>query len=259
MSLRLPGGDADRLVGRSKPPFDVLALRVGDDTEDPLLYPLVGEGPSLVAAEPGDGTSSRAAVAKGLAVAEAYPRRDQHLGGVSNVHIRVAVTDSRVTFACDKYEKGGGWFGLGGQGVAVAAVANVASRAAAARRRRDKTLVGHVRHSWLSMIACRRPSGLVGGDILRLGMTEAVGGNVRGLVVTVTFPKGIDGPAVASEILARAVADRLRQPVDDATADTLGALAMAAPRLDTRGPDFASVQIPGALPATNQIDGRLGQ
>ena len=253
-------GLGDHDTGRNTPldsspiPFDVIAVRNRHDADDDgFLYPLADEDLSSAAAEAEDGFSQWT-VAKGVVVEEISPRRSR-VARLSDVSITLTVTNSRVTLACRKYDKGGGWLGFGGEGAAVAVIANAFSHAAAAYRRSGRLMVGHVRYPWLSAVACRRPKGITGGDTIRLGLTDALTGPPRSLLVTLTLPKGVDGPKVAGEIISRALADRRHRHLDEGTTARLAALQANPPQLDTRGPEFAVVELPGSTPVTRRPDG----
>jgi len=74
----------------------------------------------------------------------------------------VVVTDRRIGFLTTRFDKGGGWVGLGIAGLAVAATANAVSKRRAAERSAGRVAVGQVRHEWITEISLRRKKALIG-------------------------------------------------------------------------------------------------
>lgn len=81
------------------------------------------------------------------------------------------MTSERLLVHCDKFDKGGGWFGSPGAMV----IANTISAVAAASRRRGKTLLGHIRHDWISTVQFEARRGFLRPGQLILYWDDAVG------------------------------------------------------------------------------------
>lgn len=227
--------------------FDVLGVRsIGDREGGAVLYPFVAPDGATVALEPPDGPHPQQAVANSVTVFETKPRSGQKLVGVSNAAVWLTVTDSRVTMACERYDRGSRWFGFG-DGAFLAAAANIVSSAAAARRRQGKLLVGQVRYEWLASIALRRRRGFLGEDQLRLTLGDHTGSDLRELSVVFGLPKGINSAAIAANIAARTTLHRCT-PAERAAGAALGDLDNL-PWLKATGSGFSVYPIPGSVPA----------
>lgn len=122
-----------------------------------------------------------------------------------------AVTDARVVFACEKYDKGGGWIGVGAAGFTFALAANAVSKVRAARRRQGTVLVGQVRYPWLAFVGTI-PSSWWGKSQLALAAytSKAEGGGGQTLTLHSPVSESVDVHELAAEIARRASAWRLR-------------------------------------------------
>jgi hypothetical protein len=128
---------------RDVPPPDV-PMDIGESS---LLLPLPGQENNSIVFEDRDGSDIKTFTAKSFF----YKENDFMTAKASNLNITVFVTAARVAFACTRYEKGGGWRGVGG-GAILAIPLNAASMAKAAYQRRGKMLVGQVRYQSLSAV-----------------------------------------------------------------------------------------------------------
>jgi|ERR1035441_1433426 hypothetical protein len=120
--------------------FSMLAIRTTED-DDGRLYPVPGEDKGSVRSEQWDGEPLRLG-ASAVTVQELRAGTWRTLQRLRNVKLDVLITSSRVVVSCSKYDKGGGWIGFGGGGVAFAMAANGVSKARAAHRRHGKLRVG---------------------------------------------------------------------------------------------------------------------
>jgi hypothetical protein len=68
----------------------------------------------------------------------------------------LVISDRRVIYFRTDFEKGGGWVGFSAGGLAVATVANIASKRAAAKKTAGKVSIGHVRYEWVQSAAYAR-------------------------------------------------------------------------------------------------------
>jgi hypothetical protein len=95
----------------------------------------------------------------------------------------VVVTDQRVMFTCAAWNVGGGYSSIGAP--LTAAVMNVASKAAAAARRRGTVVVGQMRWEWLAHVQVLWGSSTAGG---RLRRASSVPGTVSLLTKAFRVP-----------------------------------------------------------------------
>ena len=86
----------------------------------------------------------------------------------------VVITDRRVAFSSNDFDRADTYFGMGGLGAAVSVVANARSRKKAAQRREGKMLVGHVRHEWITGVTLDRVR-WIGGPTTILGLRVRMG------------------------------------------------------------------------------------
>ena len=132
--------------------YNILGVR-DNDAGDDQFYPIPGEQKDSVQRAEHDGEVWGPITVGELAVHEVRSGGGpQRLLRIEDIKAAVRITDSRVTVACSKFAKGGGWTGFGAGGIAVALTANAVSKARASRRRQGKMLVGQVAYPWLLSI-----------------------------------------------------------------------------------------------------------
>lgn len=228
--------------------FDVLAIRSGLDDGDDVLYPALSDAssPEIIAMEAYDGPSVARVVATAVSVMRVREGGLKTIASLRDVKIDIYITDGRLAFACEKYDKGGGWVGFGGGGVLVAAAANAVSKARAASRSRGKVLVGHLRYPWLKAVGASSKSGFGSSEAIRLEYSEMLSGAPVRKLIELKLPKNIDATLVASEIIRRAAAFRLAHyPEMTAAARTgFASLSQSPPRLLPGPKKFAFQQMP---------------
>lgn len=172
---------------------------------DPLEYGLFCAVPSTVpdqvVLEPRDGAEHRVTQ---------FERLETRLQGDSEAMLaaqdisgRISVTDARVALSCSRYDKGGNWTSAVG----------LAGKAMAARRRKGKMLVGHVRYPWLVGVYAQNRTGWTSSEMIRLIVDFTDKGKSR-VNVNIYLPKHNDAVALASEIIRRAVRFRLAHSTD---------------------------------------------
>lgn len=140
--------------------FIFLTVRSGEEPAD-VRHPDPGEHANTVALEAADGDVKSWSVE--LIVEKARPAGSwTKVGEILNVDrgARLFVTDARTAFACSKFDKGGGFVGMGLGGVAIAGVSNAVSKARASRRSAGKMLVAHVPHTALTGVVGANKKGL---------------------------------------------------------------------------------------------------
>ncbi len=191
--------------------YNILAVREIGEPDDSPHYPVPGEVPDSVELVPDDRETLTPLTATELVVTEIAPGgRKRQILRVNKIKAKVVVTDYRVVVACSKYEKGGGWMAFGGMGaLLIEAAANTASKVRAARRRRGKMLVGHVRHVQLASVGFKPPSGLKQRETLRLGTFDPTVEGFRGLTLDITLAGGQAASFMAEEIASRAAEHEL--------------------------------------------------
>ena len=222
--------------------FNILAVHEAGSDDNPL-YPVPDEAADRVEREEQDGEGLPPFVTGELRVYEipsgGTPKRVLR---VEKVKAAVTVNRSRVTVACSKYEKGGGWTPWSLGAVPVALTANAVSKVRASRRRRGKMLVGHVRYPWLLSVGLRASSTSLGHDTLRLGTVDQTLGSFRGLTLDISLPRQCSGVELAQRIARLAADYRLSnegQELDDAMRERLTKLK-DAPLLQPMPRKFAS-------------------
>jgi hypothetical protein len=223
--------------------FNLLAVRSSDEDDDRLYpVPTLSRPPVLL---DGSGTALRA---EGLSVYEQVAGGSRQLLKLPDVEVDVTVTNARVALTCVKYDKGGGFVGLGAGGLAVSAVANGVSRARAAHRRSGKALVGHVRYPWLRIVGFSPRRGWGTKDELRLGVSvRGADGGTRPLFVDLTMPARTDVAGCAQQVVRAAARHRLEHwRVDTAQErETLEGLLLSQPLPAPPADRFALYTLPG--------------
>lgn len=186
--------------------FRFLAIRTGEEPRD-HRYPDPDYAPNTVELTGAD-TSPRTYSATGIAIRVFLGGTFRETVRVSDIDLSVFVTDSRIAVACSKYDKGGGWVGWGVAGFAMAVTANAVSKVRAARRRRGRMLVGHVRYEWLGTIVAKDRTGMFGRNSLRMPFSDPLlGGHL--MCVDLQLDKHEPASALASDIAARARRHRI--------------------------------------------------
>ena len=191
-----------------------------DAFEAGLIVPVPGTETDAIVFEPRDGSAVKTIHGKSIRL-----DRGGSLAAKSNdLKLAVYLTDSRLAFACSKFDKGGGWYG----GATALIVFNAVSKARAAYRRRGKMLVGQARYPWIIRVGSTSKSGI--GSEERL-VIDAQGGDGASYRLTIGLPKNLDAAQVASAVANRAAAYRLAcdPTVDDVANQQLRALAVVGP------------------------------
>lgn len=214
--------------------YNITIIRTADtDDGDASLYPdLSDEGSEyLTALEPEDGTAIIRLRPQSLTIHELQNDKLVSLGRLNDVPIDVYITDTRVIVASDKFTKGGGWHGFSVSGLAVAAAANAVSRARAARKRKGKVFVGHVRYPWLVKVGATKRTGMGTSNGIRLAVVDNTTGVKRRLFLSLELDKRTDAPALAAEIARRCARFRLDRDItpDAKNRGKFEALAQAVP------------------------------
>jgi hypothetical protein len=209
--------------------FNILAVRSVEDGADGALFPVpVANGPGagqsgLIRMDASDGPNVVGVLASNVTVYEVgtgFRGTDNTVVQLLNSRIDVYVTDSRVAVACARFDKGGGWVGIGAAGVVAATAANAVSKSRAKARSRGQMLVGHVRYPWLAEVRAHPREGFLSPERLRLTVTDAPSGSPVVRTLDLSLPKDVDSVRMAADIARRAAAHRLAHgvavPPDDA-------------------------------------------
>ena len=114
----------------------------------------------------------------------------------SDIKLEFYITDCRVVFLCDQYDKGGTWTG-GLTALALTAI----ERGVAKARTKGKTLAGHIRYEWMKHIMYIRKSGFLSNEAIRLVYTDRSDTYWQ---IELDFDKNTDSSAIANDILHRA-------------------------------------------------------
>jgi hypothetical protein len=239
---------------RAAASYRICAIRevaeAGRKASEGFLYPVALDRPDEIALEARDGDDIKRVNCTSIKVMQ-VGSKGQMLR-VREIRGQVLVTDARITVACSKYDKGGGWWGTGA-GAIVALPLNVGSHALAAHRRRGKMLVGQVRYPWIESVWAQNKAGFRGAEALRV---IANAGGKRRLRLDLQFPKNVDATAVARELIQRAAAFRLEhddQAHGDEEREKLIALTHIDPLLYDRSTGkMAGHQFPSSWPASDR-------
>ena len=172
--------------------------------EEGLLYPVPLDQPDTVAAEERDGQQIQRAYCNAIEIAAVGSKNT--LLRVRDIRALVMLSDARITVACSKFDKGGGWRGWGIGGLVMSVPLNIGSHALAAHRRRGKMLVGQIRYPWIDSVYIQSRVGFSGTEKLRV--VANVGGKNL-LRLDLTFPKDVDAAAIGTELIRRAARFRL--------------------------------------------------
>lgn len=197
--------------------FNLLAIRELNAPADPL-YPSPAEQPDTVELTEADGQPSAPfKVGEMNLRVVAQGQQPQRLLRVKDMTAVVRTTDARITVACSKYDKGGGWAPWTAGAVPVALAANAVSKARAKSRRQGKMLVGHIPYKWLLSVGYKPSAIPAGHDRLRLGTVDPTERPYRGLILDLTLPRNQSGADIARAIVAHAATRRLdsREALED--------------------------------------------
>ncbi len=223
--------------------FSVLAVRTGEEPETPL-YPDPGGSPDSIELTPADGQVQTFS-ATGLTIISLAGARPQQLAQFSDITATVLVTDQRLAVACSKYDTGGGSSGFGLAGLAVAVTANVVSKGLAKRRRKGKTLVGHVRYDWLHHLEATDRTGLLSKNSLEVLLADPTADGV--VVLAITLGKHETATSVADQVARRAAAYKLAHLADDPNQTHMQSYAQR-PTYETLADGSRRYRLPCATP-----------
>lgn len=225
--------------------------------DDPTLYPVLSgpEAPLPVALEPldGPGPSYYTGTAAQVLGTDARGALTRIVTLPSDLKWEILVTDARVIVYCVKFDKGGGWGGLGLGGLAVAAAANAVSKARAAARRKGKLMVAQVRYPWLQQaLATPKVDWKTSGKV-RLRVNAAPSGANRFIMLELTVSKHLSALTVCHDVAVRAARYRLAhdasmEPGERALFEELAASPERQPQEPTSGrnPTWAVYPVPSS-------------
>lgn len=222
--------------------YNILSVRGADAPDDPL-YPQPGSAPDSVLPHKDDGRTLPPITTTELEVNEipsgGRPRRVVRVRDIKAV---VLVSECRVTVACSKFDKGGGWTPWTIGALPVALTANVISKRRAAGRRKGKMLVGHVPYRWVLSIGAQPSGTAIGRDCLRIGTVDRSVKSFRGLTLDITLPRGQSAVELAAQIAPVVASYQLEQ--EDSTLDAADRKRLEAlrtpPPLQPSAKEFAS-------------------
>ena len=176
----------------------------------PFVYPDVDEN-GRIPAQAADHGIGAPVIARAITIkkkpkgAESY---QQDLRA-RDIVLELYVTDARLILVCDKYDKGGTWYG-GLTALALTAV----ERGVASARTKGKTLAGHVRYEWLKQIMYYRKSGILSDEQMRIVYKDRAGTQWQ---IDLVLDKHVDSSLVANDIMHRAAALRRAMGDDEGT------------------------------------------
>jgi hypothetical protein len=190
------------------PVYTVCAIRevVEDELsmDEGLIFPIPAMDADTVMLEQRDGGDVQRVLCNEIEVTGG--ESNERLLRTADIRGQVLITDARLTVACSKFDKGGGWVG----GPVAMIALNAGSKLLAAHRRRGKMLVGHVRYPWIRAVYAQNKGGWTGAETMRI----IVKSGDEPMRLELTFPKDVDATAVATEVIRRAARFRLAHEPD---------------------------------------------
>lgn len=182
---------------------------IGADAEQSLIFPVPSTQPDAVVLEARDGKISNRAICSLIEVdlLDSSLKRQKTLLKAPDVSAQVQLTEARLTLACTKYQKGGGWYG---DPVSMILL-NAGSKIRASVQRRGKMLVGHVRYPWVRAVYAQNKEGWRRAPVLRVIV------NVPGdqaMRLDLTFPKHVQATSIATDLSRLAARYRLAHEFD---------------------------------------------
>lgn len=223
----------------------ILKIRATDDIEDGRLNPIPAQAPGgwLIEKESDDGDRPVLLLVTSVALQEVLPGGCKTLLRASKINGILYITDCRVAFACENYDKGSRHWGIGA-GAIVALAADGISKAAAVHRRKGKILVGQTRYPWLRYVAAKPRRGYGSVDEVRLGCDTKTGSETRAYRLDITLAN-VNPLDAAQDIIRRAARYRLDYfPGKPKDHDRLRELAEAPPLQVTEQKKMSSYIMP---------------
>jgi len=179
--------------------------------DDDALYPVLsGPGDSLpVEITQDDGQIAHFRAARALVQQSTTKGLTSVISLPDDIKWEILITDTRVIVYCTKFDKGGGWTGMGA-GAVFALAANAVSKARAAHRRKGKVLVAHIRYPWIAAVGGSPKEGWRSAENLRFKVdAQPRGQGHRHLYLTLVLPKQLDAASIAYEVGRRCARYRL--------------------------------------------------
>ncbi|MBQ6016631.1 MAG: hypothetical protein IJL19_01985 [Clostridiales bacterium] len=223
--------------------FQPLLIQDIGDNENPFGYAGTDANGNLIA-DPLDNGISNCVRACGIAIYRktVNDKEFRQTLRASDIDIDCYITDSRIIVRCDKYDKGGTWTG----GLTALAL-NAVERAAANRRTRGKTFLGHIRYEWVSAVAymSKDKAGLFSSAIRELRILLVNTDKTKYLYV-ISFKENTDTIRLANDILHKLVDYRARMKDEKTPEEDAFYKKYATARIphDSNPNNVSSVSIP---------------
>ena len=184
----------------------IIIQQIGDQ-EQPYAYATSDSNGNTVE-DKFDHGMSHGAVANGIMVYKKGQNDSQFVEVLrdTEVEITMTVTDCRVIYRCDKYDKGDRKWSGGLTAVAL----NAYEKSKANKRSAGKVLLGHIRYEWISEIQylSKNKNGFFDYDDFSVSLVYK-NSNKTTYIVKAKFNKGMDTAFIANEILHAASKYRL--------------------------------------------------
>jgi hypothetical protein len=222
-----------------------LALRSPGETGEDALHPMLSDGsnPELIAPDRYDGGTIQTLMAHTVTVGEVGGESVRVVQRVRNTKIYVYVSDGRIVVACPKWATG-----MPADVRVISPVYLVVmlfSKLRAARRTKNKVMVGQIRYPWVAAVGAsvkgpRTPAAI------RIRFVERYPSMELHKVLTVTFKGAVDTPLIAQDIVRRVASFRLAHYADmkDEERDAFARLQQDPPRVAPEPKKFAFVNMP---------------
>ena len=179
----------------------IVVQNIGDN-DFPYKYAGTDENGNTIEDEFDNGLNHRV-MAKAIYIhqARAGESKLSTIAYYREINLEMTITDCRIIYRCDKYDKGSQWSG----GLTALAL-NAVERAVANKKTAGKVLLGHIRYEWIKEILYREKSGFLNDSSIRIVYVDL---DKNTYVIETIFNKDTDIKFVANEILHSASKYRL--------------------------------------------------
>ncbi len=228
------------------PEFKAIVLQKIGDSSKPYAYAGTDENGNLIE-DPLDHGLNHRVTAKRIDFYRKRPSDEKYLltASLKDIEVEMTVTDCRVIYRCDDYDKGDGKWSGGLTAVAL----NAYEKSKGRKRSAGKTLLGHIRYEWIREILYTeyRSQRLLESDLYELGLIY-MDKQKNLYIVEVSFGRGMETSFLANEILHKTCRYRLNmQDEKDETEQAFLSKYLTGSISQNSDPkDYSSIRIPAS-------------
>jgi hypothetical protein len=232
--------------------FNLLTVRTAQD-DDGRLYPILGaQGDAYpFQLEQWDGHIFNSE-ATGMVLTQFINEVPKLLTRLTEVPVQIYVTESRVIVACEKWNKGDRYWGVG-LGATNALISNTVNKVKEARSRRGTMLLGQFRYGWLKHVGYLPKKGVFSHPAIRLNLGHRLqpSNEVRFLQLELILANSVDATSLARDIVGRSAKYRLRYEAIETEAERqkIGYLVSPPHLPPARPKHYATYMFPSSRPA----------